>query len=184
MSSASCQLIMFMQEKTNLEAPQSSQSSKNQGRLCFSEMKVKVAQSCPACCNPMGCNLSMGFSRKEHWSGLPFPSQGIFPIQDQTWVSYIVGRFFTIWATRKAQQMQSKFQITNSIWLKRPETVWCVYSPESSLFIKGNAFLIYNSIHKHIILNFPTTEWILHLFSVAISLNLIVIFKKDPIENY
>ena len=25
--------------------------------------------------------LSMEFSRKEHWSGLPFPSQGIFPTQ-------------------------------------------------------------------------------------------------------
>ena len=25
--------------------------------------------------------LSMGFSRQEYWSGLPFPSPGIFPIQ-------------------------------------------------------------------------------------------------------
>ena len=25
--------------------------------------------------------LSMGFSRQEHWSGLPFPSPGIFPTQ-------------------------------------------------------------------------------------------------------
>ena len=24
---------------------------------------------------------SMGFSRQEYWSGLPFPSQGIFPTQ-------------------------------------------------------------------------------------------------------
>ena len=26
--------------------------------------------------------LSMGFSRQEYWSGLPFPFQGIFPTQD------------------------------------------------------------------------------------------------------
>ena len=26
--------------------------------------------------------LSMGFSRQEYWSGLPFPSQGIFPTQE------------------------------------------------------------------------------------------------------
>ena len=26
--------------------------------------------------------LSMGFSRQEYWSGLPFLSQGIFPMQD------------------------------------------------------------------------------------------------------
>ena len=27
-------------------------------------------------CNSMACPLSMGFSRQEHWSGLPFPSPG------------------------------------------------------------------------------------------------------------
>ena len=34
------------------------------------------AQSCLALCNPMDCRgpLSMGFSRQEYWSGLPFPS--------------------------------------------------------------------------------------------------------------
>ena len=29
-------------------------------------------QSCPTLCDP----LSMGLSRQEHWSGLPFPSRG------------------------------------------------------------------------------------------------------------
>ena len=37
------------------------------------EMKVKVAQSCPALCNPKE------FSRSEYWSGLPFPSPGSLP---------------------------------------------------------------------------------------------------------
>ena len=41
--------------------------------------------------------LSMGFSRQEYWSGLPFPSPGGFPRpRDQTRVSCIAGRFFTI----------------------------------------------------------------------------------------
>ena len=35
------------------------------------------AQLCPTLCDPMDCSpqapLSMGFSRQEHWSGLPFP---------------------------------------------------------------------------------------------------------------
>ena len=39
----------------------------------------------------------MEFSRQEYWSGLPSPSPG-----DQTQVSCIVGRRFTIWATREA----------------------------------------------------------------------------------
>ena len=31
--------------------------------------------------------LSMGFSRKEYWSGLPFPPPGDLPNPDQIWVS-------------------------------------------------------------------------------------------------
>ena len=43
-----------------------------------------VAQSCPTLCDPMDCTacqapLSMGFSRQEYWSGLPFPSPGDLP---------------------------------------------------------------------------------------------------------
>ena len=41
--------------------------------------------------------LSMEFSRQQYWSGLPWPSPG-----DRTWVSCIVGRFFTVWTTREA----------------------------------------------------------------------------------
>ena len=45
-----------------------------------SESESEVAQSCPTLCDPMDCSLpaspSMGFSRQEYWSGLPFPSPG------------------------------------------------------------------------------------------------------------
>ena len=45
--------------------------------------------------------LYMGFSRQEYWSGLPFPSPEDLPNPgDQTPVSCIVGRRFTVWATR------------------------------------------------------------------------------------
>ena len=43
---------------------------------------VLVAQSCLTLCDPMDCSLpgfSMGFSRQEYWSGLPFPSPGDLP---------------------------------------------------------------------------------------------------------
>ena len=40
---------------------------------------AKLLQSCPTLCDPIGGSppgfLSLGFSRQEHWSGLPFPSQ-------------------------------------------------------------------------------------------------------------
>ena len=50
---------------------------------------------------------SMGFSRQEYWSGLPFPSPGDLPNpgikpRDQTHVSRIAGRCFNLWATREA----------------------------------------------------------------------------------
>ena len=46
-------------------------------------VKVKVAQKCPALCNPMDCSpqapLSMEFSRQKYWSGYPFPSSRDLP---------------------------------------------------------------------------------------------------------
>jgi len=41
---------------------------------------AKSLQSCPTLCDPIGgahhhqAPPSLGFSRQEHWSGLPFPS--------------------------------------------------------------------------------------------------------------
>ena len=54
-------------------------------------------------------SLSMGFSRQEYWSGLPFPSPGgsSWP-WDLTQVSCIAGRRFTLWATREAQYYECK----------------------------------------------------------------------------
>ena len=47
-------------------------------------MKVLVAQSGLTLCDPMDCSLSwdspsVGFSRQEYWSGLPFPSPADLP---------------------------------------------------------------------------------------------------------
>ena len=43
----------------------------------------EVSQSCPTLCDPVDiahqAPPSMGFSRKEYWSGLPFPSPGDLP---------------------------------------------------------------------------------------------------------
>ena len=50
--------------------------------------------------------LSMGFSRQEYWSGLPFSSPGDLPTQGSNPVSHTAGRFFTVWATREATVIQ------------------------------------------------------------------------------
>ena len=62
--------------------------------------------------------LSTGFSRQEYWSGLPRTSPGDLPDEllspesqaDSSWprnwtqLSHIADGFFTIWATREAQE--------------------------------------------------------------------------------
>ena len=98
--------------------------------LSYSHCSVLVAQSCLTLCDPMDkitfvmccvcarllshvwlCTipwtvacwapLSMGFPRQELWSGLTFPfSRGSFCPREQTLMSHIVGRFFTVWTTR------------------------------------------------------------------------------------
>ena len=49
----------------------------------YMKFVYEVAQSCPTLCDPIDCSLqaplSMGFSRQEYWSKLPFPFPGNLP---------------------------------------------------------------------------------------------------------
>ena len=71
----------------------------------------EVAQSCQILYDPMGCRvacqapLSMGFSKKEYWSGLPFPSPGDLPGPGIEPGSHTVQADSTFWATREALLM-------------------------------------------------------------------------------
>ena len=53
--------------------------------LPMQELGLSLTQSYLTLCDPMDCSLacqaplSMEFSRKEYWSGLPFPSPGDLP---------------------------------------------------------------------------------------------------------
>ena len=75
--------------------------------LYVKSVVVKVAQSCLTLCNPTN-HSPPGSSvhgvlqaRILQWIAMPF-SRGSFWPRDRTQVSCIAGRFFTIWATRKA----------------------------------------------------------------------------------
>ena len=68
---------------------------------------VLVTQSCPTLCNLMDCSPP-GFSvlgilqaRIPEWVAISFSRGSLWP-RDQTWVSGIAGKYFTIWATREA----------------------------------------------------------------------------------
>ena len=63
-----------------------------------------VPRSCPTLCYPVGCSLPGSSAhgilqiRLSEWVAIPFSRGSSWP-RDQTQVSCIVGRFFTIWAT-------------------------------------------------------------------------------------
>ena len=58
-------------------------STKKRSDIYFKGMCVLVVQLCPILCDSWtGAHqtpLSMGFSRQEYWSGLPFPPPGDLP---------------------------------------------------------------------------------------------------------
>ena len=67
---------------------------------------------------------SMGFSRQEHRSGLPFPSSGDLPkgrdlpfFRDQTGVSHVPGRRFSLWATREGPQHYWESDNSTLVWI-------------------------------------------------------------------
>ena len=69
---------------------------------------VCVTQSCPTLCNCMDCSLpgssvhGIFQARILEWVASSF-SRGSSQSRDQTWVSCITGRCFTIWAMREVQ---------------------------------------------------------------------------------
>ena len=72
------------------------------------EQKVKVVTpSCLTLCDPMDCRPPSSSvhgilqARILEWVAIAF-FKGSSQPKDQTWVSYIAGRFFTVWATREA----------------------------------------------------------------------------------
>ena len=66
-----------------------------------------VTKSCPTLANSMDCQSppSMGFSRQECWSGLPFPSPGGLPNPGtETACQALAGGFFTTEKPGKPQK--------------------------------------------------------------------------------
>ena len=78
------------------------------GFLFLFKVKVLVTQSHPILCNPLYCSLpgssvhGIFQARILEWVAISSSRASSLP-RDWTWVSFIAGRFFTIWATREAQ---------------------------------------------------------------------------------
>ena len=75
--------------------------------LIIVKVKMLVAQSCLSLCDPMNCSLSGSSvyailqAKILEWIAIPFSRGSSLP-KDQTLISCIADRFFTIWATREA----------------------------------------------------------------------------------
>ena len=82
----------------------------------------EVTQSCQTLCNPMDCRLP-GSSIHETFQARVLEwvafSRGSSQPRDQTWVSHVSGRLFTIWATREAQLEVKMFKRENPFFTPR-----------------------------------------------------------------
>ena len=80
----------------------------------------EVTQSCPTLCDPMNCSLPGSSihgilqARVLEWVAISF-SRGSSRPRDRTWVSCIVGRCFTIWATREVSAVATFNQLFSSV---------------------------------------------------------------------
>ena len=83
---------------------------------------------------------SMGFSRQEYWSALPFPSPGDLP---DPGISCTAGRCLTFWATREALILRSiplkmsLVQVTlgNEVLNKDKQGVLGLFKPGAALYL-------------------------------------------------
>ena len=80
------------------------------------ESESEVTQSCPILCDPMDYSLSGSSvrgifqARVLEWIAISF-SRGSFWPRNQTQVSRIVGRRFTVWATKEAPNYSSSLRL-------------------------------------------------------------------------
>ena len=94
-------------------------------RMC---MLAKLLQSCPTLCNPC-----MGFSRQEHWSGLPCPSPGDLPYPKIKPMSLkspaLAGGFFTTRTTWESPRHNLATKHTNK--QKKRQKMAKGYAPQA-----------------------------------------------------
>ena len=85
------------------------------------EDESEVTQSCLTLCDPMDCSLQCSpvheifQARVLEWVAISF-SRGSSQPRDQTWVSRIVGRCFTIWTTMEVLCMRIEWPKIKLYW--------------------------------------------------------------------
>ena len=94
--------------------------------------------------------LSLGFSRQQYWSGLPFPSLGDLPDQGIEPASLasltLAGRFFTIAPPGKPSPLLSCFKILSDFFIKLFTVFSCVHILFPSIICCLCIFLLLNAV--------------------------------------
>ena len=92
-----------------------------------------VTQSCLALCNPMDCSLPGSSvngilqARILEWVATSSSRGSSWP-RDRTPVSYITGRFFTVWAIREAQTLPDLVIINSAVMdILILSLLWSIY---------------------------------------------------------
>ena len=104
-------------------------------------------------CDPMDCSLqaplSMGFSRQEHWSGLPCPPPGDLPDPGIRPVSLmspaLTGRFFTTSTSWEALSLIKQPQHPERPYISR--AVHCLLNQRMCVKVPGGVLLF---LSKHV----------------------------------
>ena len=87
----------------------------NVNAYLWGESESDMAQSCPTFCDPMDCSLpgssvhGIFQARVLEWVAVFF--RGSSWSRNRTWVSRIVGRHITVWATREVPLLESSYSL-------------------------------------------------------------------------
>ena len=106
------------------------------GQFLFQPQRSEVTQSCLTLCNAMDCSLpgssihGIFQARVLEWVAISF-SRGSSRPRDRTQVSCIVGKCFTIWATREVSPKEGQCQRMPTL----PHS--CAHSPCCTVMLKA-----------------------------------------------
>ena len=116
------QTMLLNRRRKRIKESQNSQKIIN-------KMVVEVAQLCQTLCNPMDCSPPGSSvhgtlqARILEWVAIPFSSE-TSPPRGWTQVSCITGRFFTVWATGKANIIILNVNLLNPLIKRHRMTEW------------------------------------------------------------
>ena len=127
-------------------------------------MNVLVAQSCPTLCSPMDCSLPSSSvhgilrARILQWVVISF-SRGSSQPRDQTWVSHIAGRFFTIWVSLHKYSGTcgtASNLIMQKLCFMRKTASWCLFRLQnhSPISYERSLYLMSRNIEMQLQSNF------------------------------